>query len=159
MIWDDCGSGYLINETHLKLTGVTKCYFPPFGLNPNRAETSKLKSQLADLLQDKTVYVGQPFPSAPAALFSDSKGDVFSGYSEKGLGYANITFELNFKGEDPIDITCDETRIGDTLANGTKNEWGFQYFYESHESNLKFAVTQNDSVFTFNSKIYYFSLL
>ena len=163
MICDGCGSGSLVNETHFELTGVTKCYFPPFGLNPKRNETTKLKSQLADLLQDKTVYVGQPISSVPAALFSDSKGDVFAGYSEKGLGYANITFELDFKGEDPIDITCGETIIGDTLTDGTENEWeilviGYPVF-TSRESNLKFTVTQQDSVFTFNGKIYHFSLL
>ena len=154
VIWDDCGSGYLVNETHFELTGVTKCYFPPFGLNPKRNETTKLKSQLADLLQDKTVYVGQPFPSVPAALSSDSKGDVFAGYSEKGLGYANITFELDFKGEDPIDITCGETKIGDTLADGTENKWQDPNgYFQSRESNLKFTVTQKHSVFTFNGKI------
>ena len=164
MICDDCGSGYLINKTHLKLTRVTKCYFPQFGLNPNRTETSELKSQLANLLQEKIVYVGQPILSVPAALSSDSKGDVFAGYSEKGLGYANITFELDFKGEDPIDITCGETKIGDTLADGTENEWDYPInkdnsAFTSRESNLKFTVTQKDSVFTFNGKIYHFSLL
>jgi hypothetical protein len=88
---------------------------------------------------------------------------VFAGYSEKGLGYANITFELDFKGEDPIDITCGETKIGDTLADGTENEWNIyksrHTYVTSRESNLKFTVTQNDSVFTFNGNIYHFPLL
>merc|ERR1719345_58604 len=123
MICDDCSSGYLVNESHWTLTGVTECYFPPFGLNPKRTETTSLKLQLADLLKDKKVYVGQPIPSGPAALSSESKRTVFAGYSESGLGYANITYELDFKGEDAVDITCGETKIGDTLADGTKNEW------------------------------------
>jgi hypothetical protein len=159
VICDGCGSGSLVNETHFELTGVTKCYFPSFGLNLKRNETTKLKSQLADLLQDKTVYLGQPISSVPAALSSDSKGDVFAGYSEKGLGYANITFELDFKGEDPIDITCGETRIGDTLTDGTENQWDDDGWFLSRESNLKFTVTQDDSVFTFNGNICHFSLL
>ena len=163
VICDECSSGYLVNETHLKLTGLTKCYVPPFGLNPKRNETTSLKSQLADLLQDKTVYVGQPIPSVPAALSSESKRTVFAGYSENGLGYANITYELEFKGEDAVDITCGEIKIGDTLADGTKNEWsitGTDYgeVFRSRESNLKFAVTKNGSVFTFDGKLLFFYL-
>jgi hypothetical protein len=161
VICDECSSGYLVNETHLKSTGVTQCYVPPFGLNPKRNETTSLKSQLADLLQDKTVYVGQQIiPNFPAALSSESKRTVFAGYSETGLGYANITYELDFKGEDAVDITCGEIKIGDTLADGTKNEWSITHndgeVFRSRESNLKFAVTKDGSVFSFDGKLLFF---
>ena len=159
IICDACGSGYLVNQTHRDLTGVTRCYRPPFGLNRQHSATPNLQSSLDSLLNHQTMYVDRVVPAIPKVLYTTPKGQMFAGYSTADLGNEGISFELDFKGAvDTIDITCGDTKIGDTLAEGTEDLWRWDTafygtMFESREAHLKFTVTKNNSIFTFNGKL------
>eukprot|EP00040_Diaphanoeca_grandis_P029878 m.175813 g.175813 ORF g.175813 m.175813 type:complete len:1446 (+) comp31832_c1_seq1:205-4542(+) len=142
-----CGFGYLVDEAHLAKTSIVRCLPQTFGLNPMYKD---LQTELRALLDEKTIYRGLPLKQVPAQLYTKLKKELFVGYSASGLGSHAISYELDFRGIDVVDITCDEVFVGDTLADGTTNQWQLGSEFVSREGFLRFNVTKEASVFTFD---------
>jgi len=123
---DACQRNYVVNQTHLKEYGQTRCQPKTFEL---RSETDEEKKRKEDFLTENFfkkfedgqahVYQGLVFPTGPD-IKNIPKDDLFWGYSDQGFAYDGIRFEFKFKRveeedpvEDPVDITCNQTVFRD----------------------------------------------